>query len=155
MNEQRRYSTNEIQQRVLAMSEACRANGMKVTQQRVEILSALLHSGEHMSAEAVYDRVKSDFPAISLSTVYSTLETLSGLGVIGTVDGLDGPRLFDPESAPHHHLVDRETGRVIDLDDSDHCLVDREALRQRGIEVDDVRLIVYGRLAGGSMSPST
>ncbi len=148
MNQPRQYTSEEINQRVLAMADACRAKGMKVTQQRVEILTALLRTGEHLSAEAVYERVKSDFPAISLSTVYSTLETLSGLGVIGTVDGLDGPRLFDPESEPHHHLVDRETGRVIDLEDRDDGLIDREALRRRGIEVDDVRLIVYGRLAG-------
>lgn len=135
-----------IAARVEAMGSACRAGGMKVTQQRRVILEALLRAGEHLSAEAVHERVRPEFPALSLSTVYSTLETLADVGVIGTVDGLDGPRLFDPEPSPHHHFVCRDTGRVLDIDDTGGAIVSRAALKKRGIEVEDVRLIVYGRM---------
>lgn len=140
----------EITSRTQAMAEACRAAGMKLTQQRIVLFRELLRTGEHVSAEALYERVRTNFPAMSLSTVYNTLEALSDIGVVGVVDGLDGPRLYDPEPTPHHHFVCRETGKVIDLDEADGRIIDREALSQRGIDVEDVRLIVYGRLRAGA-----
>jgi Fur family peroxide stress response transcriptional regulator len=142
-----KYTKVEIDERTEAMADRCRESGMKLTQQRITLFRELLRFGEHISAEALHERVHKSFPAMSLSTVYNTLEALSGIGVIGTVDGLDGPRLYDPEPAPHHHLVCRDTGAVIDLDEADGgAIIDRAALSARGIEVEDVRLIVYGRM---------
>jgi len=141
------YTAAEIDARTEAMAAAYRDAGMKLTQQRITVFRELLQCGQHISAEALHARVHAGFPAMSLSTVYNTLETLSGIGVIGTVDGLDGPRLYDPEPSPHHHLVCRDTGAVIDLDEPvGGAIVDRAALSARGIDVENVRLIVYGRL---------
>lgn len=142
-----KYSRAEIDERAEAMAAKCRESGMKLTQQRITLFRELLRFGEHISAESLYERVHKSFPAMSLSTVYNSLEALSGIGVIGTVDGLDGPRLYDPEPSPHHHLVCRDSGAVIDLDEAEGgAIIDRGALKARGIEVEDVRLIVYGRM---------
>ncbi len=88
-----------------SLREIFREYGLKLTQQRLEILKALLEQGGHPSAEEVYRRVRPSLPTVSLDTVYRALELFNRIGVITRVEVLDDRARFEPKDSPHHHLV--------------------------------------------------
>jgi Fur family transcriptional regulator, stress-responsive regulator len=94
-----------------------RANGRKVTVQRLGVLRALEANATHPSAEALFDAVRVEMPSISLKTVYQTLYELEELGEVAILDLGTGSIRVDPNvEEPHHHLVCSGCGRVRDLD---------------------------------------
>ncbi len=97
------------------LTELFRAQGLKITPQRVSIFRALHGSAEHPSAEAVYEQVRVEMPSISLRTVYQTLNDLTSMGELGQLDLGTGAARFDPTLDPHHHLVCERCGRVSDV----------------------------------------
>lgn len=98
------------------LTDLFRRQGRKVTPQRRRIFDVLAGSQEHPSAEAVYRCVVADMPTISLRTVYQTLNDLAAMGELAALDLGTGSTRFDPNLAPHHHLVCDGCGRVEDLD---------------------------------------
>jgi Fur family transcriptional regulator, peroxide stress response regulator len=82
-----------------------REHGLKLTQQRLEILRAVRESGDHPSAEEVYRRVRPVLPTVSLDTVYRALMMFERIGAISRVEILDDRSRFEPKTDPHHHLV--------------------------------------------------
>jgi len=98
------------------LTEIFRARGLKITQQRQSIFRALHGSTVHPTAEAVFASVRDEMPAISLRTVYQTLNDLAAMGEIHAVDLGTGSVRFDPHTGPHHHLVCDGCGRVQDVE---------------------------------------
>ncbi len=94
---------------------ALRARGLRVTPQRLAILSALQALGRHATAEEVLERVHGTVPGVSLPTVYAGLELLADLGLATRVRAGRAVR-FDPRVDPHHHFVCDNCGAVADLD---------------------------------------
>jgi Fe2+ or Zn2+ uptake regulation protein len=92
-----------------------RAEGRKVTPQRLRIFEALAGSDEHPTAEHVWETVRSDLPHLSLKTVYQTLHELAELGELQALDLATGATRFDPNLDAHHHLVCEGCGGVRDL----------------------------------------
>jgi Fe2+ or Zn2+ uptake regulation protein len=89
----------------LAEFEAlCKATGLKITPQRVEIYKALVSTTEHPSAEMLWRKVKSVFPNISLDTVNRTLLTLNEIGAAFIVEGSGDVKRFDGGTKCHQHL---------------------------------------------------
>ncbi len=82
-----------------------RKHGLKLTQQRLEILRAVRESGDHPSAEEIYRRVRPVLPTVSLDTVYRALMMFERIGAISRVEILDDRSRFEPKTDPHHHLV--------------------------------------------------
>jgi Fe2+ or Zn2+ uptake regulation protein len=91
-----------------------RSRGLRVTPQRHAIFRALTSASRHQTAEDVYAAVSTELPTISLRTVYQTLNDLSAIGELSTLKG-SGSTRFDPNLAPHHHLVCDVCGRIEDL----------------------------------------
>lgn len=93
-----------------------RADGYKLTPQRLAIIEALAASQTHPTAYEIYDQVRQRFPMLSLATVYKTLDVLKELGeVVETGFGVGGAR-YEPDLRPHVNLVCRCCGRVVDVD---------------------------------------
>ena len=84
-------SPRELDAQVGEMVERCRAAGMNLTPQRMVIYRALLESLDHPSPEMLRDRVKSQLPAVSLATIYKTLDVLVELGLAAEVPVTVGP----------------------------------------------------------------
>ena len=108
-----------------------RAAGQRVTPQRMMILGAFAEPGEHLTADEVYARVESFSPAVNRSTVYRTLELFRDLGLISETDLGGGVRHFELlDDGRHHHLICRECGGMLVLDD---VLVQplRDGIRER------------------------
>ena len=96
-----------------------RRHGISPTSQRVLIARMLFSHGVHYSAEDVFRIVNKDGPQASKATVYNTLGLLASKGVIREVIA-DPERVFyDPNTAPHHHFYDEDTGELTDIDAQD------------------------------------
>ncbi len=100
--------------RTSELVDLLRNAGMRVTPQRLEIVSALVH-GSHPSAEEIYEQVSTKLPTTSLATVYNTLEALKSLGQVLEVRPPQGGIRYDVlRPYGHSHLVCKRCGRVED-----------------------------------------
>ena len=98
------------------LSTALRERGQRVTSQRLVIHRTLQELDRHVTAEEVLSAVGDRLPGVALPTVYATLDLFEDLGVLRRVAVPGGPTLYDPRTAPHHHGVCTQCGRVQDLD---------------------------------------
>lgn len=96
-------------------AETCRRKGLKATHQRREVYRELAGSYEHPDAESVYQRVRKRVPEISRDTVYRTLSTLEGEGLIRRADAVAGAARYDANTGQHHHFVCTRCGLVKDF----------------------------------------
>jgi Fur family peroxide stress response transcriptional regulator len=93
----------------------CRKAGLRITPQRVAIYEQVLGSKEHPSASMVLERVRKQFPEVSLDTVNRTLKTIAELGLARTVPCSGGAKRFDADLACHHHFQCVKCGKIIDF----------------------------------------
>lgn len=124
-----------------------RAEGVRITRQRVAILSALANSSDHPSAEEVLERSRKQDSSVSLATVYRTLSILEGRGTIlrNEFDGT-GAR-FELANKPHHdHLIDVDTGDVIEFTSPRIEELQAEIARELGYDIVHHRLELYGKV---------
>lgn len=91
-----------------------REGGLKVTPQRLTICKLILSSGEHPTAEQIYEKVKKMYPTISMSTVYQTLHLLSQIGLLQMLRFNDGAARFEPDTSPHVNVICRKCGKIED-----------------------------------------
>ena len=120
--------------------------GYRLTPQRLMILSAIENSDEHISAEEIHSQIVAKYPYVNISTVYRTLELLKGLGLVTETDLGEGRVRYHPaDKGHHHHLVCRECGAIIDLDESVLSLVRNVLLREHEFIADLRHLAIFGR----------
>jgi len=120
--------------------------GYRLTPQRLMILSAIENSDNHISAEEIYAQVVAKYPHINISTVYRTLELLKGLGLVTETDLGGGRFRYHPaDKGHHHHLVCRECGAIIDLDESMLASLKDTLLREYKFIADLRHLAIFGR----------
>lgn len=93
------------QEKLRRFQAVCRAHGLKLTHQRMEIFREVMESPGHPSADAVFTRLRERMPTVSLDTVYRTLATFEELGLVARVPVLDNVGRYDGNLARHHHLV--------------------------------------------------
>ncbi len=123
-----------------------RNNDLRVTRQRLAVLSVLRHSEQHISASAVYERARLEAPEINASTVYRTLTQLRDIGLVSQTDLGSGERTYSWRTErPHHHLICASCGGIGDLK-HDFLSSFVERLRHEyGFEADPDHWAVYGR----------
>jgi len=102
--------------RLAEFAARCRASGLAVTPQRLAIIRALLASGEHPSADAVFETVRREHPHVSLATVHRTLDTLCEIGEARKVTPLHDSARYDGNVTPHHHVVCVRCHRIRDVE---------------------------------------
>ena len=98
-----------------ALLEALRRRDIKPTHQRIEIAYALFSQGAHLSADQVMARVNERRPATSKATVYNTLNLFVEKKLIREVIVDPNKVFYDPNTEPHHHLYNVDTGELIDV----------------------------------------
>lgn len=127
--------------------EKLKLAGLKVTPQRIAILRVLYDSDMHPTAENVAEKLKEDYPGISLGTVYSTLENLSQKKIISKVQTEDGKMRFDSRLDMHHHLHEINTNKIEDYFDEDLNTILLEYFRNKsipGFNIRDIKLQIKG-----------
>mgnify|MGYP006434946199 CR=1 FL=1 len=127
-------------------AEQCAAAGLRLTGQRKTILGVLAESHDHPSVESVYERARTRDSAISMATVYRTLNALHELDLVIRHDFKDesGGR-FELNHAHHHHLIDVEKGDVIEFEDEAIEKQFHEIAERLGYSLLDHTLELYGR----------
>ena len=99
----------------IRLREALEASGQRFTEQRAAIFRYLAHTDVHPTADEVFLAVRQDLPAISLATVYKSLETLVGCGLAVKLSYGDNSARYDGRTDPHHHARCVSCERVLDL----------------------------------------
>lgn len=96
-----------------------RSHGIQPTHQRIEIAHALFSRMEHLSADQVLALVNQRHAETSKATVYNTLKLFVETGLVREVIVDPAKVFFDPNTDPHHHFFDVESGEITDIDASD------------------------------------
>jgi len=123
------------------LARVLRDHDITPTHQRIEIAHALFSRCEHLSADRILAIVNDRAAETSKATVYNTLNLFLDRKLIREVI-VDPSRVFyDPNTAPHHHFYNIDTGELTDIDEAD---VNISGLPQlpRGMMVEGVDVIV-------------
>ena len=88
---------------------------IKLTPQRLAILSYLNGNTSHPSAEDIYKAVQEQFPTMSFATVYNTLEALKNKGSVQELKIDRTKKRYDPDSTVHHHLICNKCRSIVDI----------------------------------------
>lgn len=99
----------------LELVSAFRAQGRKITPQRLLLFQLLHGNDEHPTADALYGTASTKMPGISLRTVYQTLNELAEMGELQVIDVGSGATRFDPNVDDHHHVICDECGEIRDV----------------------------------------
>ena len=117
-----------------------------MTEQRRVIAKVLSNAEDHPDAEELYRRASDVDPKISLATVYRTVRLFSDAGIIETHDFRDGRARYETADADHHdHLIDVQTGAVIEFVDEEIEELQHRIAKKLGYELVDHRLELYGK----------
>jgi len=119
-----------------------------MTDQRKVIAEVIFSSNDHPNAEAIYERASKINNSISLATVYRTINLFEVYGIIEKLDFQDGKGRYEAtnnENDHHHHLIDLETGKVIEFQDEELEALKMKIANRLGYELVDHRLELYGR----------
>jgi Fur family transcriptional regulator, iron response regulator len=93
-----------------------RAHGINPTHQRIEIAYALFSRGEHLSADQLLAIVNDRHSETSKATVYNTLNLFLEKKLVREVIVDPNKVFYDPNTAPHHHFYNVDTGELTDID---------------------------------------
>lgn len=130
------------------MLEKCAEAGLKMTEQRRAILKILEESEDHPSVETVCERARKLDSSISVATVYRTLGLLSELGLVLKHDFKDTSARFEVvpngEHDHHHHLVDTETGDVVEFVNDEIERLMHKIAADLGYEMVDHTFEIFG-----------
>lgn len=123
----------------------CVAKGLRMTEQRRIISKIFSESEDHPDVETVHARVSSIDPSISLATVYRTIRLLEEAGILERHEFGDGRLRFEPAPESHHdHLINVETGEVLEFVDPEVEQLQRMIAERLGYRLVDHRMELYG-----------
>lgn len=123
-----------------------RKAGLRITGPRKAILRSIADQEDHPDALEIYRRAKQTDSSVSLSTVYRTMRILQDRGAVRRHAFEGGPSRFEPADRAHHdHIVDVETGQVIEFRSEEIERLQKEIARKLGYEIVSHRLELYAR----------
>ena len=129
------------------IEELCANNGVKFTHQRRIIAEVISNSDDHPDANEVYLRSNKIDPRISLATVYRTIKLFEENNVLNKIV-LGGKRARYEEldeDAHHDHLIDVETGEIIEFVNDEIEKLQRQVAERLGYELIDHRMELFGK----------
>lgn len=127
------------------LEQKCAEAGLKMTEQRKVILRVLDGASDHPSVEDVYDRAKAIDSSISIATVYRTLSLLDELDLVIRHEFQEGYSRYEVNWDHHHHLIDLETGQVVEFQNDELEKLKKKIAKELGYDLVDHRLELYGK----------
>lgn len=127
------------------LEELCVQKGLKMTEQRRVISRVLSDATDHPDVEQVYRRASQIDPKISIATVYRTMRLFEEANVIERLDFGDGrARYEESRDEHHHHLIDLDSGEVLEFANAELEELKERIARELGYELIGHRLELYG-----------
>lgn len=117
---------------------------LKLTPQRLAVYKYLMSTKDHPSAEIIYKAIQTEYPTMSLATVYKALKTLAEVGLIQELNVGEGNFRYDANSFPHPHVQCIKCGKVEDMCDFPLKTLNEEASRQSNYEILSNQIYFYG-----------
>ena len=123
----------------------CEAKGLRMTEQRRTIAAVLQESADHPDVEELYARASARDSGISLATVYRTVKLFEEAGILEKLEFGDGrARYEDAEREHHDHLIDINSGEVIEFVDPDIEALQEKIAEKLGYRLMGHKLELYG-----------
>lgn len=127
------------------MIRKLRAQGYKITPQRLAILEVLSVSQGHPTVENVYEKVRTNFPTTSPATVYKNIAILKDLGEVLELGFSDDRNRYDGNKPyPHPHIVCKKCKKIIDPDIEELKDISEVLARETGFQIINHRLDFIG-----------
>jgi Fur family transcriptional regulator, ferric uptake regulator len=124
----------------------CMQRGLKMTEQRRVVARVLSDSEDHPDVEEIYKRAQNLDPKISLATVYRTLKLFHDINVLEKHDFGEGRFRYEKIADDHHdHLIDIDTGKVIEFNNTEIEILKEKIAREMGYTLIDHKLELYGK----------
>jgi Fur family transcriptional regulator, ferric uptake regulator len=131
--------------RTIDIEALCQERGLRITEQRKVIARVLGDSEDHPDVEALHARAVKVDPGISIATVYRTVRLFEEAGILERHDFGDGRARYEAAPEAHHdHLIDVETGKVIEFVDPELEALQRQIAERLGFRLVDHRMELYG-----------
>ena len=130
----------------LRIERLCVERGLKITGQRRVIARVLSEASDHPDVEELYRRAAALDERISIATVYRTVRLLEEKGILERRDFGGGRARYEPtEHGHHYHLIDVDTGKVIEFQNPEHEGLMQSIARRLGFDLVSLRLELFGR----------
>ena len=127
----------------------CVEKGLRMTEQRRVIARVLSEALDHPDAEELYRRAASLDPHMSIATVYRTVRLFEDAGILERHDFRNGRARYEEVPESHHdHLIDVQTGTVVEFRNEEIEKLQRRVAEELGFELVDHRLELYGIAKG-------
>lgn len=119
--------------------------GLRITEQRRVIARVLSESEDHPDVEQLHQRASAIDPKISIATVYRTVRLFEEAGILDRHDFGDGRARYEAAPEAHHdHLIDVETGKVVEFVDPELEALQKQIAEKLGYRLVDHRMELYG-----------
>jgi len=127
------------------ITDRCEAKGLRMTGQRRTIAAVLEESDDHPDVEELHARAVARDRGISIATVYRTVKLFEEAGILEKVEFGDGrARYEDAEREHHDHLIDLQSGEVIEFCDAEIEALQEKIARELGYRLKGHKLELYG-----------
>ncbi|HHI69722.1 MAG TPA: transcriptional repressor [Rhodobacteraceae bacterium] len=123
----------------------CERSGLRMTEQRRVIAQVLQDADDHPDVEALYTRASALDPRISIATVYRTVKLFEEAGILDKHEFGDGRARYESADRDHHdHLIDMNSGAVIEFCDPEIEALQEKIAEKLGYRLKGHRLELYG-----------
>ena len=127
------------------LEELCKKRGVRLTEQRKIIAQVMTSSSDHPDVDELHQRVNKIDSKISIATVYRTVKLFEEAGVVSKHDFKGGKARYEKSPEEHHdHLIDVNSGEIIEFVDEDIELLQKKVADKLGYTLVDHRLELYG-----------
>ncbi|MBX7527259.1 Fur family transcriptional regulator [Qipengyuania vesicularis] len=127
------------------LEQLCADKGLRITEQRRVIAKVLSDSDDHPDVEMLHERANKIDPGISIATVYRTVRLFEEAGILDRHDFGDGRARYEAAPEAHHdHLIDVETGKVVEFVDPELEALQKQIAEKLGYRLVDHRMELYG-----------
>ena len=124
----------------------CLKKGLRITEQRRVIARVLSEVTDHPDVESLHRRVAEVDPRISIATVYRKVKLFEEAGILERHEFQGGRSRYETVADGHHdHLIDIDTGDVIEFHDPELEDLQRRIAEKLGYRLVDHRMELYGQ----------
>ena len=124
--------------------EQLKSNGVRMTPQRHAILSFLMETHSHPTADDIYKALSPMYPSMSVATIYNNLRLFVEAGLVRELTYGDDSSRFDADLSDHYHAICRSCGSIVDFKHPPLLDVERAASKSTGFAVQGHRMEIYG-----------
>lgn len=139
------FDLDEDQQQLLQESIAIlREDAVRITDQRKAILSYLIKTDSHPTAEGIYEVIRKEVAVTSLATIYNNLNLFASKGLVKKIKAKDEAIHFDFFMRKHYHVICESCGRIVDLYYPQINQFENYAEEKTGFQIRSHAVEIYG-----------